>query len=135
MTSIGCADLQFEPGLTCHIEPDGVGGGPSPERLVCFKPEVVVARVAQLHDANLEGAAGIAAADVSATRHSFGQELSAFQPMPGWVFALPCASAVRQADLVGVSVVSKLPAALRRNPEPHDPPHGVTWENQGGSHV
>lgn len=49
--------LQIQPGLTCHIEPDGLGGGPSPKRLVCLKPEVVVARITQLHDPNLERAA------------------------------------------------------------------------------
>lgn len=129
MTNTGCATLHLQPGLTCHIEPDGIGGGPSSERLVCLKPEVVVARIAQLHHLNLEGAAGIAAANVAESHNSFDQELNAFFPqqMPARVLALPRASAVRQADLVGVGVVSKLPAAFRSNTKPHHPPDGVTW--------
>lgn len=62
MTNTGCSIL---PGPTCHIEPDGVGGGPSAERLVSLKPKVVVARVAQLHHPDLKGAAGVAAANVA----------------------------------------------------------------------
>lgn len=70
--------LQFEAGLTRHIEPDGVGRGPSTERLVRLKPEVVVARVAQLHRPNLDGAAGIAAANVAESPDSLDAELITF---------------------------------------------------------
>lgn len=78
MTNTGCTILKFQPGLTCHVEPDGVGGRPSAERLVRLKPKVVVARVAQLHDPNLKGAAGIAAANVAETHDYLDQELTTF---------------------------------------------------------
>lgn len=60
------------------MEPDGVGGGPSAERLVRLKPKVVVARVAHLHHPNLKGAAGIAAANIAKTHNSFDQEPNPF---------------------------------------------------------
>lgn len=49
------------------------------------------------------------------------------------MFLLPCSSTVRQADLVRVSVVSKLPATFCRDTEPHDPLHSVTCENHGNT--
>ena len=55
---------------TCHIELDGVRGGPPPQRLVRLKPEVVVACITQLRDPNLDRAAGIAAPYVAGTQNS-----------------------------------------------------------------
>lgn len=41
-------------GATCYIKLDGVRGGPSPQWLVCLKPEVVLACIIQLHNPNLD---------------------------------------------------------------------------------
>lgn len=48
------SSLAFVFEATCYIESDGVRGRPSPQRLVRLKPEVVLARVAQLDDPDLD---------------------------------------------------------------------------------
>lgn len=58
-------------GPTCYIQCDGVGGGPSPQWLVCLKPEVILACITQLHNSYLDWAAGITAPDVAGTHDSF----------------------------------------------------------------
>lgn len=50
---------------TCYIKFDGVRGGPPAQWLVRLKPEVVLACITQLHNPNLDRAAGIAASDVA----------------------------------------------------------------------
>lgn len=56
---------------TCDVQGDCVRGGPSPQWLVRLKPEVVLAGITQLHNPNLDWAAGIAASDVAGTPDSF----------------------------------------------------------------
>lgn len=102
-------------GLTCDFQGDGVGGGPPPQGLVRLKPEVVVARITQPHHPDLDRAAGVAAPDVAGTKfshlllHTFLDFGCRFTK---WQFVSPSSPTVGQADLVGIRVVSELPATL-----------------------
>jgi len=94
--------------------------------LVRLKAEVVLAGVAQPDLPDLDRAAGVAPSDVAATHDSVLTHVHRVTFTDGGVRLLPGASAVRQADLVGVGVVSERPAAFCGHSEPHDPRHRVT---------
>lgn len=122
---------------TCHIQPDCVGRRPSTEWLVRLKPEVIVPCIAELHHPDLHRAARVAAPCVADKHNYFLVSLPVLvtsnkKSRSKKKFDLiPRASAIGQADLVGVGVVNKLPPTLRRDTEPHDPLHRVTCIYRG----